>query len=80
MVDADDAQRKVIGLGRQLHRDRRAREGGVDVVNWNRVVWVRGVTRDIAYDAQSAIRRRQRVRFDEWRDLGREVDAVDEDI
>lgn len=58
MIDADDAQRKVVGLSRQLHRNGRAGKGGVDVVNWNRVVWVRGVTRDIAYDAQSAIRRR----------------------
>lgn len=58
MVDADDAQREVAGLSRQLHRDGWAGEGRVDVVNWNRVVWIRGIARDIAYDAQSAIRRR----------------------
>ena len=43
-------------------------------------MWICGVARNIAYNAELAIRCGERFSIDERWDLGREVDAVDEDI
>lgn len=62
--------------------DRRFRECRVDVVDRDRVVRVCGIATDIDYDPQPArlSSSGDRFRGDEGGDLGREVDAVDEDI
>lgn len=80
MVDADHAQRKVVRTGIQFHGDCGTIESCVDVVDGDRVVWVRGVARHVAHDAQLAAGCGKRLRIDERRDLRRQVDAVDEDV
>lgn len=80
MIDADHTQWQLTGSAWQLHRDGRVGEGGVDFVDGNGIVRVRGIAGDIAHDAQLACRGRQGLGVDEGRDLGGEVDAVDEDI
>jgi hypothetical protein len=80
VVDADDAQRQTVAALRERHWHCGLAEGGVDVVDGDGVVRVGGVARDIADNAQAARLSRQRLSVDEGRDLGGEVDAVDEDV
>lgn len=80
VVDADDAQRQAVAALGQWHGNRRAGEGGVDVVDGNRVVGVGGVARDVADDTEAARGGRERLCVNERRDLGGQVDAVDEDV
>lgn len=62
--------------------DRRFRERSVDVVDRNRVVRVRRIATDVDHDPQLArlASSSDRLGGDERGDLGREVDAVDEDV
>ena len=80
VVDADNAQWQTVAALRERHWYCGLAEGGVDVVDGDRVVGVGGVARDVADNAQAARLSRQRLGVDEGRDLGGEVDAVDEDI
>ena len=80
VVDADDAQRQAVAALGEGNGNCGLAEGGVDVVDGDGVVGVGGVARDIADDAQAARLSRQRLGVDERRNLGGEVDAVDEDI
>jgi hypothetical protein len=80
VVDADDAQWQTVAALGESHGHCGLREGGVDVVDGDGVVGVSGVAGDVADDAQAARLSRQRLRVDERRDLGAEVDAVDEDV
>jgi hypothetical protein len=80
VVDANHAERQVIAALGKLDRHGGFAEGGVDVVDGDRVVRVGGVAGDVANDAQAAGLCRERLGVDEGRDLGRQVDAVDEDI
>jgi extradiol dioxygenase family protein len=80
VVDADDAERQVVATLGERHRHGRLAEGGVDVVNGDRVVGIGGVAGDVADDAQAARLGGERLGVDEGRDLGGEVDAVDEDV
>jgi len=80
VVDADDAQRQTVAALREGHWYCGLAEGGVDVVDGDGVVGVGGVAGDVTDDAQAARLSRQRLGVDEGRDLGGEVDAVDEDI
>ena len=80
VVDAYDAQRQTVAALGQRHGYCGLAESGVDVVDGDGVVGVGGVARDVADDTQAARLSRQRLGVDEGRDLGGEVDAVDEDI
>ena len=80
MVDADYRQWDLVRAGRQIHRNARFVESCVDVIYWNWIVRVCGVAGNVADHAQFAIWRGQGVAVDEWRDLSREINAVDEYI
>lgn len=80
MVYADDAQREVVGFRGKFDGNGWLVKRGVDVVNWDWVVWVGGVARNVAHNAQFAVWRSERGLVDEGWNLGREVDAVDKDI
>jgi hypothetical protein len=80
VVDADDAQWQTVAALGESHGHCGLREGGVDVVDGDGVVGVGGVAGDVADDAQAARLSGQRLGVDERRDLGAEVDAVDEDV
>jgi hypothetical protein len=80
VVDADDTKRQVVAALGERHGHGRLAEGGVDVVDGDRVVRVGGVAGDVADDAQAARLGGERLGVDEGRDLGGEVDAVDEDV
>ena len=54
VVDADDTERQVVAALRERDGHGRFAEGGVDVVDGDRVVGVGGVARDVADDAQTA--------------------------
>lgn len=55
-------------------------EGSRNGVDWNWVVWVGGVGRNVANDAELTVLGGQALQVDEVRDLGGKVYAVDEDI
>ena len=55
-------------------------EGGVDVVDWNWIMWVCRIARNIADNTELPVCSRERLWIDKGWDLGREVDAVDEDV
>lgn len=59
MIDADNAQWNVIRFCGQLDGNCGSIERGVDVVDRDRVVWVRGVTGHVADNAELAIGRRE---------------------
>ena len=59
MVDADYAERDLTGTSWQLDRYSGFVESGVDIVDWDRVVRIRGIAGDIAHDAELARLRRQ---------------------
>ena len=80
MVNADDAEGQVVAALGKRDGHCGLGEGGVDVVDGDGVVGVGGVAGDVADDAQAARIGGQRLGIDEGRDLGGEVDAVDEDI
>lgn len=80
VVDADNAQRQIVAALGESHGHCGLAESGVDVVNGNGVVGVGGVAGDVADDTQAARLSGQRLGVDERRNLGREVDAVDEDV
>lgn len=80
VVDADHAQRQTVAALGKRDRHCGLAESGVDVVDGDRVVRIGGVAGDVADNAQAARLSRQRLGVDEGRDLGGEVDAVDEDI
>jgi hypothetical protein len=80
VVDADDTERQFVAALGERDGHGRFAEGGVDVVDGDRVVGVGGVARDVADDAQTARLGGERLGVDEGRDLGRQVDAVDEDV
>ena len=80
VVDADDAQRQTVAALGESHGHCGLRECGVDVVDGDGVVGVGGVAGNIADDAQAARLSRKRLGVDEGRNLGAEVDAVDEDV
>lgn len=80
VVDADNAQWQTVAALRERHWYCGLAEGGVDVVDGDGVVGVGGVAGDVADNAQAARLSRQRLGVDEGRDLGGEVDAVDEDV
>jgi hypothetical protein len=80
VIDADHAEGQTVAALGKRNRHGRLAEGGVDVVDGDRVVGVGGVARDVADDAQAARLRGERLGIDEGRDLGGEVDAVDENI
>lgn len=80
VVNADHAQRQAVATLGERDGHCRFRECGVNVVDGNRVVRVGGVAGDVADDAQAARLSGQRLSIDEGRDLGGEVDAVNEDI
>lgn len=80
VVDADHAQRKVVRTGVQLDGNCGTIKGCVDVVDGDRVVWVRGVARYVAHNAQLAAGCGKRLRVDERRNLRRQIDAVDKNI
>lgn len=80
MINADHGQGQVRRFSTELDRDSRLRERRVDVVDRNRIVRVGGVTRDVAHDGKLAFRRCQRSLIDEGWNLGREVDAVYENV
>lgn len=80
VVDADHAQRETVAALGEGDGHSRVAEGGVDVVDGDGVVRVGGVARDVADDAQAARVGGQRLGLDEGRNLGGEVDAVDEDV
>jgi hypothetical protein len=80
VVNADHAEGQTVTTLRKGNRHGRLAEGGIDVVDGNRVVRVGGVTRHVANNAQAARLSGQRLGVDEGRDLGGEVDAVDKDI
>lgn len=52
VVNADDAQRQVIGFGRELDRNSWLVESGVDVVDRNWIVRVGGIAGHIADNTQ----------------------------
>jgi hypothetical protein len=80
VVDADDAEWQVVAALGERDRHGRFAEGGVDVVDGDGVVGVGGVAGDVTDDAQTARLGGERLGVDEGRDLGRQVDAVDEDV
>lgn len=80
VVDADHAQRQTVAALGEGDGHGWLGEGGVDVVDGNGVVRVGGVAGDVADDAEAAGLGGQRLGVDEGRDLGREVDAVNEDV
>lgn len=80
VVDADHAQGQTVAAFGQRDGHCGLGEGGVDVVDWDGVVGVGGVARDIADNAQATRVGGQRLGVDEGRDLGGEVDAVDENV
>lgn len=80
MIYTDHAQRQVVRLFGQLHRDGRLVEGRVDVVDRDRVVWVGRIAAYVAYDRELAVGRGKRLRINERRNLCVQIDAVDEDI
>lgn len=65
---------------RDFDRDGGLVKGGVDVVDWDWVVWVGSIAGHIHHDRQVSVRVRQTLGVDEIGDLVHEVDAVDEDI
>lgn len=77
VINADDAQ---LWLLLDLDWDRWLVECGGDGVNWNWVVWVGGISADIADDRQRAAWGFQALVVNEVWNLGGQVDAVDEDI
>jgi len=77
MINADDAQ---FWLLLDLDWDRWLVECGGDGVNWNWVVWVCGISADIADDRQLAVWGIQALGINEVWNFGGQVDAVDEDI
>jgi hypothetical protein len=80
VVDTDHAQGQTVATLGKRNRHGRLAEGGVDIVDGDRVVRVGGVARDITDNAQAARLSGQRLGVDEGRDLGGEIDAVDKDI
>jgi hypothetical protein len=80
VIDADDAEWQVVAALGELHGHCGLAEGGVDVVDGDRVVRVGGVAGDVADDAQAARLGGERLGVDEGGDLGGQVDAVDEDV
>jgi hypothetical protein len=80
VVNADHAEGQTVAAFGKRNRHGRLAESGVDVVDGDRVVRVGGVARDITDNAQAARLSGQRFGVDEGRNLGGEVDAVDEDI
>ena len=80
MVDADDAEGQAVAALGQRDGDGGLAEGGVDVVDGDGVVRVGGVAGDVADDAEAAGGGGEGLGVDEGRDLGGEVDAVDEDV
>ena len=80
MVDADHTQWEVSGSIEQFDRERGLVECSVYIVNGDRIVWVCGVTANIANHAQLAVRGFEAVEINKgWNGLG-EIDAVDEDV
>lgn len=59
MIDANDAEREVICLCRQLDRDCGSIKRCVDVVDRDGVVWVGGVARDVADHTKLTLGRSQ---------------------
>lgn len=57
-------------------------KGSVDVVKWNRIIWVRGIARNVGDDSKVSLVSSSfdAGLVDEMGDLVREVYAVDEDI
>lgn len=80
VVNADHAEGRALGAGGEGDGDSGLVEGGGDIVDRDGVVGVRRVSAHVANNGQSPIRRGQALDIDERRDLGGEVDAVDEDV
>ena len=80
MIDADYTKRQIVRSSPEIHRNSWLRKGRIDVVDGYWVVRIRCVTRDVADHGQLPVLRRQRACINEWRDLGREVDAVNKDV
>lgn len=53
MIDTDDGQGRAVTIWK-LDRYCRVREDGVDIVDGDGVVWVRGVAGDVADDGEVA--------------------------
>ena len=77
MIDGNDAEQGAGG-GSDGHGG--VVEGGIDVVDGDGVVRVRGVAGDVADDAEVARGRIEAGGADEGWDWFGEVDAVDEDL
>lgn len=76
MINGNDIERLGVLC---LDRNGRLVKGSVDGVNWDRVVGVGGIARDIADDRQCTLSIKH-FACDERRNLGCQVDAVYKDI
>ena len=80
VINTDHAQWQLRRTFWQLDGYSGLGEGGVDVVDGDRIVRVRGVAGDVADDGEFAGRGGEGLGVDEGRDFGGEVDAVYENV